>query len=158
MAEEFVKKHGGLPQDAKLTRSSVTVRQNLETGLTEPMEFYFEYTRDYKGISVTGAGGDAIKIAVSDQGMNYYFRLWRKMGKELKAKHLMTAREAIMAAADELAASVKSEDPLIIKEVRLVYGTPSFDSEDNVMEPCWQVVFDKGRSIDISAATGRVKR
>lgn len=157
IAVEFIKNHGGMPEDAYLGGTDIIVGLNRETGDKKIKAYIFEFYHDFNGIPIRGNGGDSIKVIVNSYGeVIYYFRLWREPKSIVERSELKISAEKALEALQQNRHIMKYAGDVYVTNVNLVYYSMPFDKGiQEKLTPAWRFqVTGKGPEGEFNEAKG----
>ena len=155
----WIGEHGGLPEDARLTKVMERKRRLIGpdsgSGPEETVGFAFEYTHGIAGYPIYGpTGGDRILVSVGPHGINHYFRLWRGLGPSTGDPQQVLSASAGAA----LPAGGEKDDSPQPRRCELVFLSRSYAETQDELAPAWVIEYEEGREVFVDAFTGELVR
>lgn len=142
-ALEFIKSHGGLPQEAVL--NSVTYDDKTAS-------FLIEYVRKYDGFFVANS---YIDILVSPSGIKNYYQSWLNIyGYRGKKRAVISPLAAIL----RMASEKNNTDSIVITGVEQGFYSKFYDAERWQAAPVWKIGLQNGDVYYVNAYTGELEQ
>ncbi|AYO32058.1 MAG: hypothetical protein PWR06_2104 [Thermoanaerobacteraceae bacterium] len=143
MATDFMKSHGGLPQEAVL--NSITYDAKTKS-------YLIEYVRNYDGFFVANS---YIDILVSPSGVKNYYQSWLNIyGYKGKKRAVISPFTAIMRVASEK----KNADSMVITGIKQGFYSKFYDAERWQAAPVWKIGLKNGDVYYVNAYTGELEQ
>jgi len=142
IAEEYIKSHGGMPDDAVFgnvsTGYSMLIHRNGTVVEKTPESIRVGYYRVLGGVPVTGPG-DTIDLTVGNNGtIMYFLKSWRHI-EYAGEREIVTASEAVerLSRGETVNKWLGSLDKIEIDNVSLSYYSEVPGKKQEFYEPVW---------------------
>jgi len=144
VAEQFIKDHGGLPNDARYDTTWYDEAQDL---------YRVDFVQEYQGRYVFAS---RIRVLVVNWGVCRLERVWLEpLGYEGQRQVLLPVTDTLLRLADRL--QVDPQQPVVAEDVSLGFYSEIYDAETWVAPPVWRVRLSDGRCFYINAVTGELE-
>lgn len=144
IAEEFMQKHGGIPDDAKFDRIFYYDQSN---------SFLVEYVQQYKDYFLASS---YIDVLVTESGVKSYYSSWLKVkGYSGPSKKLISPIHALLKMVDILKTQ---EGVLTITGIDLGYYSRYYNAESWQAVPVWRITTQQKESYYINGYTGELEQ